>query len=504
MSTTHPQTSRRRFLKNTLLGGAGLALASSFAGCATGMGAASYKRVIGANDTIRVGVVGLNSRAGDLIKDTLRAAEAGEKVRIAALCDVDSKVLARRVGEAEKRGEQVLQFEDCRRMHESGQLDAVILATPNHWHSLGAIWAVQTGHDVYVEKPVSHNVWEGRQLVKAARKYDRIVQTGTQSRSSHAIRETVAWVQAGNIGKIRIARGLCYKPRPSIGKTSGPQAVPDSINYDLWSGPAPLVPPHRNQAKFGPVHYDWHWVWHYGNGDLGNQGIHQMDIARWFLGEDALAPRVFSVGGRLGYVDDGETPNTQFVYQDYDKAPLIFEVRGLPTKKGDTKMDVYRGGSVSVVIECEGGHVLVPNYTSAQAYDRDGKELKKWSGATNHMANFFKAMRSRKSADLNADILEGHLSSALCHTGNISYRLGQLASPEAVREAIKAEAGAEETFQRMLAHLAANEVDVMKDRVTLGPVLTMDPQSETFPGNAAANALLRREYRAPFVVPNRV
>lgn len=501
MSSNASKTNRRNFLKTSLLGGAGLALASSFAGCSTGMTAASYGRVVGANDTIRVGVVGLNSRAGDLIRDTLGAAKAGEKVRIAALCDVDSTVLARRVGEAEKRGEQVQAFGDLRKMHASGQLDAVIIATPNHWHSLAGIWAAQAGLDVYVEKPVSHNVWEGRQLVNAARKYGRIIQTGTQCRSSQGIKEAVEWVRAGNLGKIQIARGLCYKPRPSIGKTSGPQAVPASIDYDLWSGPAPLIPPHRNQAKNGPVHYDWHWVWAYGNGDLGNQGIHQMDIARWFLGENALAPRVFSFGGRLGYEDDGETPNTQVVFQDYPGAPLIFEVRGLPTKAGDTKMDQYRGGGVAVVIECEGGHVLVPNYTSARAVDRNGQEIKKWSGATNHMANFYAAMRSRKSTDLHADILEGHLSSALCHTGNISYRLGATQSTEAIREAIKSEHGAEETFQRVLAHLSANEVDLRKTPLTLGPVLKMDPKRETFPGNAAANALLTREYRAPFVVP---
>jgi predicted dehydrogenase len=500
MSKNNSTLSRRRFLKRTALGGAGLALASSFAGSATRLSAASYNRVVGANDTIRTGVIGFNGRGNALIGDTLKAAKDGEKVRVTALCDVDSKVLEQGVASAEKRGDKVASFRDLRKLYASGDVDAVIIATPNHWHSLAGIWAIQAGLDVYCEKPVSHNVWEGRQLVNAARKHSRIVQTGTQSRSSQGIKEAVEWVRAGNLGKIVISRGICYKPRPSIGKTSGPQPVPDSIDYDLWCGPAPLTPPRRNNAKNGTVHYDWHWFWDYGCGDLGNQGIHEMDVARWFLGEMALAPTVFSVGGRLGYVDDAETPNTQIVYQDYAKAPLIFEVRGLPTKKESTQMDKYKGAGVGIVIECEGGHVTVPSYNGAVAYDKDGKELKKWSGATNHMANFYDAMRSRKSSDLHADILEGHLSSALCHTGNISYRLGQRQSPEAIRDAIKSERGAEETFQRMLAHLGANEVDVMKDRITLGPVLKMDPATEKFPGNEAANALLTRNYRAPFVV----
>src|SRR3989449_5594545 len=187
-----------------------------------------------------------------------------------------------------------------------------------------------------------------------------MVQAGTQSRSSFAIKEVVAWVKARNLGKILVARGLSYKPRPSIGKVDGPQPIPQDVNYDQWCGPAPMGPLMRKR-----LHYDWHWVWPTGNGDLGNQGIHQMDIARWFLGVNELSPRVFSVGGRLGYMDDGETPNTQIVYHDYPKAPLIFEVRGLPERTGAKNMDKYKGGSVAVIIECEGGYVLVPNYNAA-------------------------------------------------------------------------------------------------------------------------------------------
>lgn len=393
-----------------------------------------------------------------------------------------------------------------RRLIESKNIDAVSIATPNHWHSLAAIWAIQAGKDVYVEKPVSHNVWEGRKLVEAARKYKKIVQTGTQSRSSFAIREAVEWVRKGNLGKILVARGLCYKPRRSIGKVSGPQPVPEGLDYDLWCGPALKLPIMRKN-----LHYDWHWDFNTGNGDLGNQGIHQMDIARWFLGEKELSPRVMSIGGRLGYVDDGNTPNTQIVWHGYEKAPLIFEVRGLPkgkefqTDQGwNGNMDKYRGGSVAVTIHCEGGYVLVPNYSSAIAFDLEGKQVQKWQGADDHYENFIKAVHSRKSSDLNADILEGHLSSGLCHTGNVSYRLGTQSTPETIQEAIKSDKDLNESYERMVEHLSANGVFIAKDKLVMGEMLKMDPKREKFRGNAAANELLTRPYRKPYVVPDRV
>src|SRR4030095_11815623 len=201
--------------------------------------------------------------------------------------DVDDAILSGEKKKWDDKGVTVEAHKDIRKLLESKNIDAISIATPNHWHALAAIWSVQAGKDVYVEKPVSHNVWEGRKIVEAARKYSKIAQPGTQPRSSRAIREAVEWVKAGNLGPIKVSRGLCYKPRPSIGKTSGPQPVPDTIDYDLWSGPAPLVPPRRNTAKFGTVHYDWHWFWDYGAGDLGNPGIHQMDIARRFLDSHA-------------------------------------------------------------------------------------------------------------------------------------------------------------------------------------------------------------------------
>jgi hypothetical protein len=322
-----------------------------------------------------------------------------------------------------------------------------------------------------------------------------MVQTGTQSRSSQALREAFAWIREGNLGKVKVARGLCYKLRPSIGKVDGAQPIPASVDYDLWCGPSPKLPLMRKK-----LHYDWHWAWATGCGDIGNQGIHQMDVARWALGKDELSPKIMTVGGRLGYVDDGETPNTMFTIHDYGDALLIFEVRGLPANPAIPKeMDQYRTQSVGHVIECEGGYVA-----GTVAYDADGKEIKKFKGSEDHKANFIKAVRSRKTADLNAEILEGHLSSALCHTANISYRLGKQASQGEIQETLKSNGAAVETLGRFQEHLAANNVKLDMTRATLGAFLHMDGKAERFLDNAQANQMLTREYRKPFVVPDSV
>jgi predicted dehydrogenase len=489
---------RRSFLKRSALTTASLSLLPVFgaddAAPASGS-AASNARVAGANNSIRFAVVGFNGR-GESHIGGLRGVKG---CRLAALCDVDSKVLNREVEKGKAKGEDVVGYTDVRKLLENKDIDVVTFATPNHWHSLGGIWAVQAGKDVYVEKPISHNVWEGRKFVEAARAHNRIVQAGTQSRSSNGIREGVAWVREGHLGKILRARGFCYKRRPSIGKVDGPQPIPANIDYDLWCGPAPKEPLMRKK-----LHYDWHWVWPTGNGDLGNQGIHQMDISRWFLGETELSPQILSAGGRFGYEDDGTTPNTLIVFHNYKTAPLIFEVRGLPAGGGSEKMDRYHGASVGVIVDCEGGSVLIPDYNEAIMRDKDEKVIKTFKGSTSHFANFIDAVRSRKITDLNGEILEGHLSSALCHTGNISYRLGKQRPAEQCREEIKSNKVLDEAFNRMQEHLAANQVDLTKTPPTLGVALEMDPKTERFIGSAAADKLLTREYRTPFVVPEKV
>jgi predicted dehydrogenase len=470
---------RRSFITRSALAGAGLALPAS-----------TWSQPTGANGDIRIAVIGFNSRGESHISEFSKMKGA----RVVALCDCDKDVLERGRQGFEKKSQKVETYTDLRKLIDNKDIDAISIATPNHWHSLAAIWGCQAGKDVYVEKPVSHNPWEGRRLVEAARKYNRIVQTGTQSRSSHALRDAFQWIKEGNIGKIQVARGLCYKRRASIGKVSGPQPIPSNIDYDLWCGPAPKAPLTRKN-----LHYDWHWVWPTGNGDLGNQGIHQMDIIRWAAGKDKLSPRILSVGGRLGYDDDGETPNTQMVVHDYGDLLLIFEVRGLPESQNSKEMDKYKGQSVGHVIECEGGYLA-----GETAYDKDGNAIKKFSGGENHFENFIKAVRSRNQKDMNADILEGHLSSALCHTGNISYRLGNEKSPDEINEEIKANKAALETFARMQDHLGKNGIDLKKSEATLGVFLEMDPDTETFKENEAADALLTRKYRRPYIVPSKV
>ncbi|HWD20751.1 MAG TPA: Gfo/Idh/MocA family oxidoreductase [Verrucomicrobiae bacterium] len=474
------KTSRRSFLRHAALA-AGVAALSP----------RSEAQTPGANDDIRLAVIGFHSRGKDHIKELNEIKGA----RITALCDVDRDVLDWGVAEFRKKGREVEAYTDIRQLLESKNVDAVTIATPNHWHALAAIWSIQAGKDVYLEKPVSHTVWEGRRIVAAARQHNKIVQTGTQSRSSEGLREAVEWVRQGNLGKIKVSRGLCYKPRPSIGKTSSPLPIPASVDYDLWSGPAPVVPPHR--SKF---HYDWHWFWSYGDGDIGNQGIHEMDVARWFLGEPALSPRVLTVGGRFGYVDDGETPNTLFSIHDYERAPLIMEVRGLPARAGAKEMDAYEGATIGVVVDCEGGYVVVPDYRSAKAFSPDGKLIKSFEGASSHFENFLKAVRSRKETDLHAPILDGHLSSALCHTSNISYRVGQTQPAAAVREDLKSNTAASATLARMTEHLAANGVNLESTPLHLGLHLQMDPASEQFTAPLQANVFLSRVYRVPFVV----
>lgn len=489
---------RRSFIRNSALAAAGVALS-----------ARSWGRIVGANDDIRVAVVGLNGRGQSHLESLAKV----RGVRLVAVCDVDTAVLAKNIA---KLGSSVKTYTDIRELLASPDIDAITVATPNHWHSLMGIWACQAGKDVYVEKPVSHNVWEGRQLVAAAAKYGRVVQAGMQIRSGDGLVEAVNWVRAGNLGKITVARGFCYKRRQSIGLTTGPQHVPDTVNYNLWCGPSPLAPLRRKN-----LHYDWHWQWPTGNGDVGNQGVHQMDVARWFLGESGLPRFTLSVGGRFGYKDDGETPNTQIIFHDYATAPLIFEVRGLPAKPGSAVavpagltgaeaagamaavMDRYRGVDIGNVIDCEGGSVITDGYFVAKAFDRDGKLLKEFKGEDRHMANFIDVIRSRKTGDLRAPIGEAHVSGALCHLGNISYEVGRTTSPEGLNEAVKGNPTLSEVCGRVSEHLKVNAIDLATTPLTLGAPLTVDPAAERFTGDgsSAANALLRPEYRAPFVVP---
>jgi predicted dehydrogenase len=489
---THP-ISRRRFIAQSVAGGA--------AACGA-LARPASAAPLGANDAVRVAVIGVRGKG----EHHLQMLKEIAGVRVVALCDVDETILNRRAEELSAAGIQVVKDMDVRTLLERKDVDAVTIATPNHWHSLMAVWACQAGKDVYLEKPISHNLWEGRKVVEAAAKYNRIVQAGTQSRSDEALLELAAYLRSGELGRILRARGFCYKRRESIGKVTGPQPIPAGVNYDLFCGPAPLEPLRREQ-----LHYDWHWVWATGNGDIGNQGVHEMDMCRWMLGEETLPRSVFSIGGRFGYDDDAETPNTQVAVYDYASAPLIFEVRGLPAKADVKHMDHYRGVRIGIAIECEHG-TFAGGAGGGVVYDRDGKRMKSLtsSGGETHMQNFIEAVRSRRAQDLNAQIAEGHISSALCHLGNISYRLGTETAAAEIAARVGTRAEVTETVERLQSHLAANGVDLAQVKPTLGPVLTLLPDQERFASSseydmgAFANQLLRDRYRAPYVVPEQV
>jgi len=456
-----------------------------------------FSRARGANDDIRVAVVGIRSQGSNHI-NWFRQIPG---VRVVAICDADKEFLDREAKKFKDRSEKVDIYVDYRKLLEDKNIDAIITATPNHWHALVTVWACQAGKDVYVEKPVSYNIWEGRQMVKAARKYNRIVQAGTQRRSDEGLDEIIRYINQGNLGRVIIVHGIVYVRRDSIGKVDGPQPVPETVDYDLWCGPAPVSPLMRKN-----LHYDWHWVWPTGNGDFGNNGIHYIDLCRWVLGKNELAPGVMSIGGRFGYIDDGETPNSQIVFLDYKPVPIIFEVRGLPRAKGDPAMDAYRDIRDGLIVQCENGYLTWSD--GGWAHDNDGKRIKQFKGTAGagHHANFIKAVRSRKVSDLNADILEGHLSSALCHMGNVSYRLGRKTPPDEVAERIKANKELAESFERFGQHLSANAVDLDQTPMILGPWLKMDAQSERFIGDfqQEANKLVSRDYRRPFAVPKEV
>jgi predicted dehydrogenase len=407
------------------------------------------------NDTVRIAVVGCGGRG----QSHVTAWSGMPNVEIVALCDVDEAHIAEKLKWLDSKGmKKPATYVDYRKLLEDKTIDAVSLATPNHWHTLQTIWACQAGKDVYVEKPCSHNIFESQQIIAAARKYDRIVQQGSQSRSSPALREAVQRMATGELGEVYMARGLCYKWRDTIGHTPT-SAVPAGVDYDLWTGPAP-----KREFSKNRFHYNWHWMWDTGNGDLGNQGIHEVDIARWGLGV-THPTKVSAIGGKFMFDDDQETPNSLSASYEFDvkgvKKMMTFEVRhwispheaGINGEKpGNTIGNQFYGSK---------GYLVIDNYN--KYYSFMGKDQQPGPTATardEHWENFISAVRSRKRGDLNAEIEEGALSCNLMHLANISYRVGR--------------------------------------------TLHWDAKTMTCIGDAEANKMLTRAYRAPFVVPKNV
>jgi len=485
--TSNNQFSRRQFLS---------AVAAS--GVVVGLPKAP---VLGANEKLRIGIIGCGGQ-GDSYPEWIRQS-GGELV---AVSDADE----RRMAETAKKGRgTVKQYQDFRGLLADDRVDAVMTATPNHWHSLVTVMACEAGKDVYVEKPVSHNIWEGRQMVAAADKYDRIVQAGTQQRSDPALITTRELIAAREFGPVQWIHALWYANRGSIGNVTQPQPVPPHIDYNLWIGPRPLVPLRRKT-----FHYDWHWFWTYGNSDMGNRVIHNIDDIHHIMQMgDSQPERMMEVGGRFKYDDDATTPNTALMVMDWD-VPLIFGSRNLNLihrGKSTDAASVYRrfgrANRFVNIIKCEKGIIEVRR-GGGNVYDHDGKKLRSISGdgGAGHLKNFIEAVKARDRGLLNAPIHESHRSSSMMHTGNISYRIGRLAGVDEARDAVSGFSEAEEAWRQMVEHLKRHEIDLETEKPTLGPWLTFDPEKERFTGDHAdiANTLVRDTYRRPFVMPELV
>ena len=413
------------------------------------------KSTFGANDRIRVAVLGLGNRGPGHYGDIMKLS-ATENVTVAALCDPDMKVMQAKAKSFEERyGQKPVLQQDFRKLLENKDIDAVVVATPNHWHALQAIYACQAGKDVYVEKPATHNIAEGRKLIEAAYRYNRIVQHGVQLRSSPAIREAVQHLRNGLIGRVYYARGLVFRSRADIGD-KGISKVPDTLDYDLWCGPAPLAPFTENL-----VHYNWHWHWNYGNGDVGNQGIHETDLCMWGL-DVGLPERITSLGGKFLWDDCKETPelHTALYHYPKEKKMIQFEIRPWYTNMEE---GITPTASIAVgnIFYGDKGVLVVDGYGKYETYLGDKRE-KGPSGRSggDHMKNWLDAIRARDMTILNGPVETAHLSSALAHLGNISYRLGRQ--------------------------------------------LDFDPVAERFIGDEDANAMLTRQYRAPYLMPDKI
>lgn len=408
--------------------------------------------VKGANDRIRVAVLGVNGRGQSHIDEIMKIAQE-YNVELVALCDPDMGVLQKRAAQFQKKYGKSLRLEqDFRKLYDDKEIDAVTLATPNHWHALQTIWACQAGKDVYVEKPATHNIYEGTKMIEAAYKYNRIVQHGVQLRSSVAIREAIEHLKNGLIGRVYMARGLVYRWRPDIGN-KGVSKKPENLDYDLWCGPAPMVPFTENL-----VHYNWHWHWNYGNGDVGNQGIHETDLCLWGLGLDHLPERITSMGGKFLWDDCKEVPEIQTSIYHYPKEKKIiqFEVRNWCTNLED-------GAGVGNIFYGDKGYMVIKGYDTYETYlgekREKGPSRSEGGELTRHFQNWIDAIRARDMSIQTAPVQTGHLSSALAHLGNIAYRLGKQ--------------------------------------------LQFDSVAERFIGDGEneANAMLSRDYRAPYVLP---
>lgn len=415
------------------------------------LSALAATRVWGSNDRIKVAIVGVGGRGQAHIAGYAKQTDA----QIYALCDVDQANLERSVAHVKKlTGESPKTFEDMRDVFADKAVDVVSMPLPNHWHALATVWACQAGKDVYIEKPACHDPYEGKQMVAAARKYGRMVQVGSQGRSATHKIKAIEMLRNGEIGKIYMAKGLCFKRRKSIGHTPD-EPIPPGVDWDKFRGPATMIPFSKNHFL-----YNWHWFWETGNGDIGNQGVHEMDIARWGLGVDLPSSAVAN-GGKYIYDDDQQTPNTLLARFDYGDKELVFEVRGLQTGgEGDLATD-RSGNTIGNLFYGDQGWLALDN-SGFKVFKGDPAKLVQSEKAPGdeldlHLTNFLSAVRTRRYQDLHADVEIGVRSADLCHMANISYRLN-------------------------------------------GRLVKVDPQTMSFEAEDAKH-LAHPAYRAPYIIP---
>jgi len=483
---------RRHFLAGTAAAGSVLILPGS---------------AFGANERPHAAVVGCGGRGRGHVRGAI-----GAGFDVVAVCDPDKSHMERATPKAKKGQEAKTykHYQDLRKLLEDKSVDAVVMATPNHWHALGTIWACQAGKDVYVEKPACHSIWEGRKMVEAARKYKRMVQIGTQHRSCPAYKEVKERIAKRELGEIQWIHSMWYANRGPIGKVKGPTPIPDGVDYDAWCGPRPKVPLMRKK-----LHYDWHWIWAYGNGDMGNRVIHVIDDVHHIMQMNEDVPtQMMAVGGRFLYDDDANTPNTEFIIMKW-KVPIIFGSRNLPyvdpktKKKKGTSIYKRLGKSFRFdnIVKCENGFFTMSR-GGGGVYDNEGKRTHqiKGNGGSGHMKNFYHAVKSRKHEDLNADVEQGHWGCTLLHSGNISYRIGKPSGVDDISKAVCESEEGKETWKQTQEHLIANGVDLKVEKPILGPWLTFDPKAEKFTGDHAdeANKLVKEDYREPYVIPDQV
>ena len=448
-----------------------------------------------ANETINLGFISCGGRGRELMK----VFSGLDGVQVAGLCDPDEQ----RLGNAKSRYTEAQAWKDMRSCFDDENIDAVVIATCNHWHCLAAIWAMQAGKHVYVEKPLSHSQWEGAQTVLAAQKYGRVCQLGTQQRSDPMQAEIKKFLhEEKGLGDIQTARVNRYGVRAPIGRRTTPLEISANVDFDLWLGPAQEKPIMRDRLQ-----YDWHWDWNTGSGEMGNWGVHVLDDLRNVVFQDSvkLPQRIMGGGGRLVWDDAGETPNLHFVYFDTGSIPVVIGLTNIKAGPDQDGSPPHPGPGSGYIAYCEGGR-FEGQRGRGRAFDNEGKLIRKFSGSSGmpeHQQNFLDAIRLNDSGLLNAPVTVGNDSTGWCNLANIAFLAGESFDSRRADECPAGEPW-RGLLNEMNSTLSNYDLSLDNEQVQLSPLLELDPATEQFVGAEAerANRWLKREYRAPYVVPD--